>query len=72
LSLSAHLEPTVAWRELRAELRRIVGDSTYEIWLASLELNSVHEREVLVDAPTATYVTPKNRPKVGWTSRPAL
>jgi chromosomal replication initiator protein len=55
LSLSAHLEPTVAWRELRAELRRIVGDSTYEIWLASLELNSVHEREVLVDAPTATY-----------------
>jgi chromosomal replication initiator protein len=55
LSLSAHLEPTVAWRELRAELRRIVGDSTYEIWLASLELNSVQDDAVLVDAPAATY-----------------
>ena len=44
LSLSAHLEPTVAWRELRAELRRAVGESTYEIWLASLELRSVRSR----------------------------
>jgi len=55
LSLSAHLEPTVAWRELRAELRRAVGDSTYEIWLDSLELRSVREGTVLVDAPAATY-----------------
>jgi len=55
LSLSAHLEPTVAWRELRAELRRAVGESTYEIWLASLELKSVRDDTVLVDAPTATY-----------------
>ncbi len=55
MSLSAHLEPTVAWRELRAELRRVVGESTYEIWLAALELNSVHDDTVLVDAPTATY-----------------
>jgi chromosomal replication initiator protein len=55
LSLSAHLEPTVAWRELRAELRRAVGDSTYEIWLASLELRSVRDGLVVVDAPSATY-----------------
>jgi len=55
LSLSAHLEPTVAWRELRAELRRAVGESTYEIWLASLELRSVHDGTLLVDAPAATY-----------------
>ena len=55
MSLSAHLEPTVAWRELRAELRRAVGDSTYEIWLSSLELKSVREGTVLVDAPAATY-----------------
>jgi len=55
LSLSAHLEPTVAWRELRAELRRAVGESTYEIWLASLELRSVRDGTLLVDAPAATY-----------------
>jgi len=55
LSLSAHLEPTVAWRELRAELRRVVGESTYEIWLASLDLNSVQDDTVVVDVPAATY-----------------
>ncbi len=55
MSLSAHLEPTVAWRELRAELRRAVGESTYEIWLASLELQSVRDGTLLVDAPAATY-----------------
>jgi len=55
LSLSAHLEPTVAWRELRAELRRTVGESTYEIWLASLELTSVDNGSVVVDAPAATF-----------------
>ena len=55
LSLSAHLEPTVAWRELRAELRRAVGESTYEIWLASLELKSVRDGTLTLDAPAATY-----------------
>jgi chromosomal replication initiator protein len=55
LSLSAHLEPTGAWRELRAQLRRAVGDSTFEIWLAALELRSFQDGKVLVDAPPATY-----------------
>jgi chromosomal replication initiator protein len=55
LSLSAHLEPTVAWRELRAHLRRAVGDSTFEIWLEGLELRSFQDGKVLVDAPPATY-----------------
>jgi chromosomal replication initiator protein len=55
LSLSAHLEPTVAWRELRAELRQAVGESTYEIWLASLELKSVRDGTLTVDAPAGTY-----------------
>jgi chromosomal replication initiator protein len=55
LSLSAHLEPTVAWRELRGELRRAVGESTYEIWLESLELKSLQDDTLLVDAPAATY-----------------
>ena len=55
MSLSAHLEPTVAWRELRGELRRAVGESTYELWLASLELKSVRDGTLTVDAPAATY-----------------
>ena len=55
MSLSAHLEPNVAWREFRAELRRAVGESTYEIWLAALELKSVRDGSVLVDAPAATH-----------------
>jgi chromosomal replication initiator protein len=54
LPLSAHLEP-VAWRELRAELRRADGESTYEIWLTSLELRSVREDLVIIEAPAATY-----------------
>jgi chromosomal replication initiator protein len=55
LSLSVHLEPTAAWSELRAELRRAVGDSTFEIWLASLELSSVSHHTVVLAAPAATY-----------------
>jgi chromosomal replication initiator protein len=55
LPLSAHLEPTAAWRELRAELRRAVGESTFEIWLAPLELRSVRDSTLLLDAPAATY-----------------
>jgi chromosomal replication initiator protein len=55
LSLSAHVEPTAAWRELRAELRRTVGETTFEIWLAPLELRSVRDGKVLLDAPEATY-----------------
>ncbi len=41
LALPAQLELTHAWREIRAELRRIVGDSTYEIWLASLDAKAL-------------------------------
>jgi chromosomal replication initiator protein len=55
LSLSAHVEPTAAWRELRVELRRAVGESTFELWLAPLELRSVRDGTVLLDAPPATY-----------------
>ena len=54
LSLSAHVEPTAAWRELRAELRQAVGDSTFEIWLEPLELVAIRDGKLLVDAPTAT------------------
>jgi chromosomal replication initiator protein len=40
LELPAHLEPTPAWQDIRSQLRRTVGESTYNIWLAPLELKS--------------------------------
>jgi chromosomal replication initiator protein len=55
LSLSAHLEPTAAWREFRAELRHTVGESTFEIWLDSLELGSVQNGTLRLDVPAATH-----------------
>ena len=54
LPLSLYAEPTAAWRDLRADLRRAVGDSTYEIWLEPLELVAVHDGKLLIHAPTAT------------------
>ncbi len=55
MSLSAHLEPTAAWTEFRAELRRAVGESTYEIWLAPLELKLLSDGKLLVGTPAATH-----------------
>jgi chromosomal replication initiator protein len=54
LELPAQLEPTAAWREIRAELRRVVGDSTYEIWLAPVEVRSLHGGLLLLAAPATT------------------
>jgi chromosomal replication initiator protein len=54
LELPAQLEPTVAWHEIRAELRRAVGESTYEIWLASLEIRTWDGTVLSLQAPPAT------------------
>ncbi len=54
MSLSAHVEPTAAWRELRAELRQAVGESTFEIWLEPLELVAARDGKLVIDAPRAT------------------
>jgi chromosomal replication initiator protein len=54
LSLSAHAEPTAAWRELRAELRQAVGESTFEIWLDGLEFVAIRDGKLVIDAPAAT------------------
>jgi chromosomal replication initiator protein len=37
LELPAQPELTPAWRKICAELRKVVGESTYELWLAPLE-----------------------------------
>jgi chromosomal replication initiator protein len=54
LELPAHLEPASAWHDISAELRRMVGDSTYEIWLAPLEVKAIDSAELLIEAPPAT------------------
>jgi chromosomal replication initiator protein len=54
LELPEHLEPTAAWREIRAELRRAVGESTYEIWLAPLEVKSLQGTVLSLTAPPTT------------------
>ncbi|MBV9802909.1 MAG: chromosomal replication initiator protein DnaA, partial [Solirubrobacterales bacterium] len=54
MPLSVHLEPTAAWRELRAELRRTVGESTFEIWLEPLALRSLQDGQLVIEAPAVT------------------
>ena len=53
--LPAHLELTPAWSKIRTELRRLVGESTYEIWLAPLEISSWDGTLLLLEAPGATH-----------------
>jgi chromosomal replication initiator protein len=54
LELPVQPELVPAWREIRAELRRSVGDSTYDIWLAPLEVKAWEGDVLLVEAPPAT------------------
>jgi chromosomal replication initiator protein len=54
LELHAHEELTPAWREIRAELRRLVGEPTYEMWLAQLKLKSWNGRVLSIEAPPDT------------------
>jgi chromosomal replication initiator protein len=54
LALPAQPELTSAWRRIQAELRKLVGDSTYEIWLAGLEIRAWDGELLLLDGPAAT------------------
>jgi chromosomal replication initiator protein len=54
LALPAQPELTSAWRDIRSELRRMVGESTYEIWLAPLTARSWDGKTLLLEAPPAT------------------
>jgi chromosomal replication initiator protein len=54
LELPAQLDLNPAWRQIRAELLRAVGESTYEIWLASLEAKAWDGRVLLLQAPAGT------------------
>jgi chromosomal replication initiator protein len=54
LELPAQLELTPAWHEVRAALRRAVGDTTYDIWLAALEPQAWDGAVLVLQAPAAT------------------
>jgi chromosomal replication initiator protein len=55
LELSAPADHSHVWTELREELRRIVGDSTFELWLAPLRIANWTEREIALRAPVQTH-----------------
>jgi chromosomal replication initiator protein len=54
LPLPAQGDAMGAWRMIRSELRRRVGESQYEIWLASLELDSSDGVQLVIRAPAET------------------
>jgi len=47
-------EAMPAWPAIRAELRRLVGESAYDIWLAPIEFESWDGELLLLKAPAAT------------------
>jgi chromosomal replication initiator protein len=51
LALPAQLEFPRAWREIRAELRRSVGESNYELWLSPVEAQQADTDLVLLRVP---------------------
>jgi chromosomal replication initiator protein len=53
-ALPENLEPVVAWDAIRAELRRRLGESTYEIWIAPLDVRALEGTVLLLTAPPAT------------------
>jgi chromosomal replication initiator protein len=54
LALPAQPEAMPAWRAIRTELRRQVGESAYEIWIAPIELQSWDGELLQLKAPAAT------------------
>ena len=54
MELPENVEPVAAWRAIRAELRRALGESTYEIWIAPLEVKAFEGTMLLLTAPPAT------------------
>ena len=49
--LPAHNDPEDAWRVLRAELRRRIGASTFDIWLGGLDVADWDGRIIVLGGP---------------------
>jgi chromosomal replication initiator protein len=54
LALPAEFDLPEAWRQIRAALKHAVEESTFEIWLASLEAREFNGEVLIVEAPVAT------------------
>jgi chromosomal replication initiator protein len=54
LAVPAHPDAVSAWRTIKADLRRVVAESAYDIWLAPVELESLSGETLLLRAPKAT------------------
>ncbi|MHB8657486.1 MAG: chromosomal replication initiator protein DnaA [Solirubrobacteraceae bacterium] len=54
MALPAHFDLSPAWCDIRAELRRLVGESTYELWLAPLEARAWEDGVLVLQAPATT------------------
>ena len=61
MELPEQREPTRVWREICVELRRIVGESAYDIWLAPLNLHSWDGQMLVLEAPRGTQAWVSNR-----------
>jgi chromosomal replication initiator protein len=51
LDLPAQSELTPAWRKIRAELRKVVGESTYELWLGPIEAKAWDGHVLSLEVP---------------------
>ncbi|HWF35980.1 MAG TPA: chromosomal replication initiator protein DnaA [Solirubrobacteraceae bacterium] len=51
MSLSAQFATPRAWHEIRAELRRSVGESIYELWLSGLEAQEADPEMLVLTVP---------------------
>ncbi len=54
MELPAQRELGPAWREIRAQVRQAVGDSTFDIWIAPLEVRAWDGTVLVIEAPAAT------------------
>lgn len=54
MPLPAQPEPLPAWRTIQTELRMLVGESTYEIWLAPLSFKAWDGELLVLEAPSST------------------
>ncbi len=54
MSLPTQHDAVPAWQAIRTELRQKVGDSTYDIWLAQLELQAFDGEALILTAPPGT------------------
>jgi chromosomal replication initiator protein len=54
LELPTQLELGPAWRDIRDQVRQAIGDSTFDIWIAPLEVKAWDGDVLIIQAPRAT------------------